>query len=313
LEFGIVKLTRVRKVAILVLFAAVFFAALPELMLYAADHKNVTVTYKVEKFANLNSEGSSALKALVWYPKLAGTAKLAKAPTGGFPVIVFLHGFGGPAFVYPALGRKLASRGYIVVFNDTAILNPKLQRKDAIALFHALKASNENSDSPWYKSMNLNKVGLAGHSMGAGTTAHTLAQNPGYKAGFCFAPWPGGIPFTRDAGQINVPLAIVHGEGDTALPWKKTAKALLDSLPADSTDSFLYLLNADCYHQNVARSVYWGKEKDRAVFQTTTELCLAFFDKHLKGEKQKLQIMLANNSKAPRLTGIYKRAQRSGQ
>jgi dienelactone hydrolase len=279
----------------------------PDLMLFAADHKNIKTGYSKQTLKNPRATGSSSLKTLIWYPKRQGSDQLAKKPRAGFPVIVFLHGFGGPAFVYPVLGRTLASHGYIVVINNTAIVNPSLQRKDAVSIFHALKVLNSNPQSRWYQSMDLQNVGLAGHSMGAGTTAHTLAANPGYKAGFCFAPWPGGKPFTDTAPQIRVPLGIVHGEGDTALPWKETAKTLFDSLPSESADSFLYLLNSKCTHQNVARSIYWANDKDKMVFQTTTELCLSYFDKHLKQNQAPLNSILLESSPNAILTKIYRK------
>jgi len=119
--------------------------------------------------------------------------------------------------------------------------------------------------------------------MGGGSTAHVLAENPGYRAGFCFAPWPAKLSFADSAAKITVPMGIVHGKGDTVLPWRSTAKALYDGLGEGPARRFLYLLDGRCKHQNVARSVFFGKRADKQVFAATSDICVAFFEEQLRG------------------------------
>jgi dienelactone hydrolase len=265
-----------------------------------------TFSWTNQSTLDSKAQGSKSLRSLVFYPTdKKGSKIIAKKPTGGFPVVVFLHGWGGPAFAYPALGQELAKHGYITILSDTAWTNAELQRKDGHALYAAIKHENENKKSMWFEAMNLSKVGLSGHSMGGGSTAHVLAKNPGYKAGFCFAPWAGGLPFSSDASQIEVPVGIVHGEGDTKLKWKETGGKLFKALPGKLKGKFLYLLNTKATHQNVARLGWRGKDKNKPIFDCTMKLCISFFDKHLKGEGVKLDQLLKNTDKEANLVKIF--------
>lgn len=270
-----------------------------------------------ETLPNPTDAGSPELKCMVWYPGHERFSRaIAPAPEGGYPVIVFLHGRGGPAIAYTALGRRLAAEGYVVVLSDTALFEPDVQRDDGIALFAALGEANATEASFWQDNLDMGAVGVAGHSMGGGSAAHVLAENPGYRAGFAFAPWDGGRDFAATGGRIDVPLGIIHGEGDTTLPWRTTGKVLYDALPRGA-EKFLYLVNHDMTHQNLAVLLPFAKDATREVFETSATLCAAFFDKHLRGSARELSRRLADKSDEPRLVRLYRPdkapAKRSGR
>ena len=242
-----------------------------------------------EAFPNTTGKGTAELKATLWYPTQGPkTNDLAPGP---HPVIVFLHGRGGFAMAYAALGERLAERGYVVVLSDTARVNPTAQMRDGSALFHALRAANEAEASFWKGALDMSAAGVTGHSMGGGASAHILAENPGYKAGFCFAPWQGAKRFS-DAVAIQVPVGIIHGVNDRTLPWKSTGKALYDQLPTDCSGRFLYVLKKEATHLNIALSFPFSSEADKAVFKTCVDLCLAFFDAHLRNSPAGLEALL---------------------
>ncbi len=245
-----------------------------------------------ERFENTTGAGSKTLGSMLVYPS---QKRALVEKEGGWPVIVFLHGSGGFALAYTALGRELAARGYIVVLSNTAISDAELQRQDGNALFVALQASNQDEDSFWHGGLNMERVGLAGHSMGGGSTAHVLASNPGYAAGFCFAPWQGGLDFDTDCGDIEVPVGIVHGEGDTTLAWELTGKRLFDALPA-RIEKFLYLRDGAITHMNVALRLPFASRVDKALFADHIELCAAFFAKHLQKDGEALKSLFANTA-----------------
>lgn len=254
-----------------------------------------------EWFENTSGAGSDKLSSMLVYPR---EKRALRAREGGWPVIVFLHGSGGFALAYTALGRELAARGYVVVLSNTAISDPQRQRQDGNALFGALQASNQDESSFWHGGLDMSAVGLAGHSMGGGSTAHVLADNPGYAAGFCFAPWQGGVAFSTDCGSIEVPVGIVHGEGDTTLAWRETGKRLFDALP-QGVERFLYLRDRAVDHMNVALRLPFASATNKALFADHLELCAAFFAKHLQGEPEPLQRLFANTADDEHFVELY--------
>lgn len=260
---------------------------------------------RTENFNNPTSEGTKLLRSLVFYPTKPGNKLLAEAPKDGFKVLVFLHGRGGPAGVYTPLGKTFAKQGYIVVLSDTARSDALKQVQDGKALFKALSIVNKTPGSFWQGALNMKKVGLSGHSMGGGSTAHILADNPGYAAGFCFAPWQGSARFVGNANRIKAPIGIVHGKGDKVLRWNSTGKRLYDALSKDC-DRFLYLMDESVNHYNVALNIPFRKKSDKTIYLSTEKLCLAFFDMHLKNRSEALTALLKENNGDKRLVKLYR-------
>jgi dienelactone hydrolase len=270
------------------------------LCLGSVAHAAPAISSRPEAFVNPSSSGAKTLDSVVWYPTRGGSKALAKKPKGGFPVVVFLHGIGGLAENYAGISKILAGQGYIVVQNNTARFNGIQQRKDGAALFYALNAVNRSKKSFWYKSINMKKVALSGHSMGGGSTVDILAKNPGFAVGFCFAP----VSNFSAARSIKVPVGCVMGEGDK-YKWKN-GENLFNALPKGLKGKFFYLLNAEADHQNLIREKRWGGNKaNQEVFKTSMNLALAFFNKHLKGQGKTLAKILKDVKKEPRLKKIY--------
>ncbi|MDF1662443.1 MAG: dienelactone hydrolase family protein, partial [Planctomycetota bacterium] len=237
------------------------------------------------------------LKTVIWYPTAKDSKALAKKPKNGFPVLVFLHGFGGLADTYRDLSQGLAKQGYIVVQNNSARFSSWQQRKDGRALYNALKAANKSKKSFWHGAFNMKKIALGGHSMGAGSATAILAKNPGYKAGFCFAP----VAKFENAGKVTVPMGLVMGEGDK-YDWKN-GERLFRQLPK-KLEKFFYLLNSEADHQNLVRRRTQG-QANQEVWSFSFKLCLAFLDKHLKDQDKVLETLL-NEPKESRRTKIYR-------
>ncbi|MDP6929075.1 MAG: hypothetical protein QF412_05175 [Planctomycetota bacterium] len=235
-------------------------------------------------FANPTGEGSSKLLARVFYPaNREGENSAPGDHPKGWPVVVFLHGFGTLGNWYVRLGRRLAEDGYIAVMSDTARILPQRQAKDGRSLFFALARENNNRHSVFAGAFDMKRVALAGHSMGGGNTIRILATNPGYRAGFCFAPWDGLLPAgTSDyakayAPGVRVPLGIVHGKGDVILPWQRTALRHFDRATGFASFKLLYLLDESCGHRNLVRQRKRAKEVDRNIWERSVTLAMSFF------------------------------------
>ena len=271
----------------------------------------VPVGYVNERFDNPAKTGAKRLSALVFYAaKKNGQETPVLPKKGGYPVVVVLHGLGGRALIMYAMASQLVQAGYIVVANDTGQFDPEAQARDATALFQALVAENKNKESEFKGQLDMSRAGICGHSMGGGNTVRVLADNPGYKAGFCFAPWGGkilpnskAIYVDRYAAKVTTPLGIVHGTGDRILAWRDHAHRYLEAMKETPASKFLYLLNDDCDHINVAVAGPLSSKRAKAVFYNSVGLAVAFFDCHLRNQPEALDKILGKDAKKnnPRL------------
>jgi dienelactone hydrolase len=263
------------------------------------------IGWRTQRFPRGGSKDGS-LAAVVCYPsKVAAedehNAQLAPRK-GGYPVIVFMHGLGGSGSQMLGVGRHFARNGYIAVLTDTTRFNRSLQARNGAAFFSCLKLCNADEDSFLHGQLDTERVGIGGHSMGGGNSMRVLGENPGYKAGFCFAPWTTGRGLEKKsyvdmyASTIKVPLGIVHGVKDRVLPWKKNAMRLFEATQKDATMKVLWVLDDTASHINIAIQRN-RRPADVAVFKLCLKTATAFFDRHLKGQANALDGMLDPKSK----------------
>ena len=256
------------------------------------------VSWRPASFSNPTENGSEDLKAVVHYPTKPGqngkeAAEVANRD-GGYPVLVLLHGLGGTGPLMQPLGSLLARHGYIVVCTDTTSNNRELQAVNAGAFFSALTEENKRKESPFAGQLDMARAGITGHSMGGGNTAKVLTDNPGYKAGFCFAPWTTesgsstGADYLGEAiDKIAVPIGILHGINDRVLPWQSNALSLYSALSEHKTTVVFWRLGEEANHVNVAfpaSSRTQSTENDRAMFGLCSNLAVAFFDRFLRAD-----------------------------
>lgn len=249
---------------------------------------------------NPTGQGSSSLSVRVLYPATAaGTDTPLLARPGGWPTIVFLHGFTllGNNYQQP-LGTRWAERGFIVVLSNTAQFDNIGQEADGRALFPALQAANATPGGPFVGGLDLTRVALSGHSMGGGNVANVLANNPGYRCGFAFAPVP---PRGNNGALVTVPIGVVAGNGDTIAPPTTNALPYYQSLTAFGDLKLLYLLNGDATHTNLA-GLFLSGATATAVFQRAADVGLGFLQHGLDADPTGLEAALGPAALAePRL------------
>jgi dienelactone hydrolase len=222
---------------------------------------------------NTTGQGTSSLAVRVLYPATAvGTNTPLLARAGGWPTIVFLHGFALLGNSYGPLGTRWAERGFIVVLANTAQFDNLGQEADGRALFPALQAANSAPGGPFAGGIDLARVALSGHSMGGGNVANVLASNPGYRCGFAFAPVPAR---GSNGALVTVPIGVVAGTGDTITPPATNAQPYYASLTAFAELKLLYLLNGDATHTNLA-GLFLSGATATAVFQRAADVGLGF-------------------------------------
>ena len=101
-------------------------------------------------WSNSTGQGSSTLAARVLYPAATATTNAPILPQpGGWPTIVFLHGFAVLGNSYATLGANWAQQGFLVVLSNTMQFDNQGQEYDGRALFAALQAANTAPGGPF--------------------------------------------------------------------------------------------------------------------------------------------------------------------
>jgi predicted dienelactone hydrolase len=237
------------------------------------------------------------------------------------PVILFSHGLGGSRDNNPYLGNHWAKRGYLVVFiqhpgSDEQVWKeqPALQRMSAMknaasldnflargadipAVIDALTAWNRQSGHALAGRMNLEKIGMSGHSFGANTTQSVAGQSfpggrsflePRIDAALMMSPGPParGNPATAFA-EIKIPCLLMTGTRDDSPIGSQSAEDRLKVFPNLKNAPAWQVVFDGADHMAFSESNLrrGALKKDPRYHRAILALGTAFWDTHLKGEK----------------------------
>ncbi|MAG55673.1 MAG: hypothetical protein CMJ83_05210 [Planctomycetes bacterium] len=251
----------------------------------ALDAQLVIAANRDVVFANPTPIGNAFVSCRLWYPATAPVvaAPVATPPAGGGPAVVFLHGYALNGLAYDRIGIWLAQRGYVAVMMNTGVFNWNEQRDDGIAL-HAVLAAEAQSASSWlFGNVDPSRMAVAGHSMGGANTFRVLAQNPGYVTGVGFATWDGLGWQTTTGPQVQTPLLLLHGRGDTVVMWPSSS-AWFANTPAFTGVKTLYVLDTNCRHDNIANLLPAFTPTDLQVFERCATVATRWLDRWLKND-----------------------------
>lgn len=239
------------------------------------------------------------------------------------PVVLFSHGLGGSRDNNPYLGEHWAKRGYVVVFmqhigsdesvwKDAAALERMTamrqaasaknyidRTKDVPAVLDALAKWNVEKGHPLSGRMNLETVGMSGHSFGAQTTQVMAGQSAGrislrdsrVDAAVMMSPSP---PARGDAaaafGTVKIPCLLMTGTLDDS--------PIGNTTPVDRLKVFPHLKEAPAWqvvfdkatHMDFGqRALKGGPIKATRYHRAILALTTAFWDAELKGRPEALK------------------------
>ena len=245
--------------------------------------------------------------------------------TAPAPVILFSHGLGGSRTGSVFLGEHWAGRGYVAVFlqhpgsdesvwknepmqdrmramNQAASLGNFLLRvQDVPAVLTQLGIWNADKTNQLANRLDLNKVGMSGHSFGAVTTEAVSGEavpaggrkftDPRIKAAVVFSPSaPRAGSAAKAFGKVKVPWMLMTGTKDVAPIGNADLKSRLAVYPA--------LHGAPKYEvvlHNAEHSVFTDRALpgDRAPrnpnhHRVILALSTAFWDAYLRGDAEAL-------------------------
>ncbi|OIN86821.1 MAG: hypothetical protein AUJ12_04185 [Alphaproteobacteria bacterium CG1_02_46_17] len=240
--------------------------------------------------------------------------------SGPFPVILWSHGLGGSRDGAGFISRFIASHGYIVVHiqhhgTDSSLWEGKKGHPwDVIRATHIPRHATLNrfKDVPFVLDqlatldiaplMDLNKIGMSGHSFGAMTTQIMAGQKRGHgkrlydlyepriKAGIAYSPGPhmekkGHTP--QDFyGAIKIPLLVMTGTDDDS-PLKNFGyKDRLEVFThSGGPDQHLIVMDGgDHMVYNGSRGQLDANPKQETHEAIIKILSLAFWDAYLKDD-----------------------------
>ncbi|HOZ39548.1 MAG: hypothetical protein IPO05_19070 [Flavobacteriales bacterium] len=190
--------------------APVFLALVANGQPFAIGERSITF-YDPVRDRNVPTE--------VYYPAItAGTD--APTATGGFPVLVFGHGFVMTTDAYANIWSHFVPKGYIVALPTTEggfAPDHATFGADLAHVASALQAANTQTGSP-FEGHVLPATALMGHSMGGGASFLGAAGNTGIQALVNLAPAETDPSATAAAGSVTVPTLVFAASEDCVTP-----------------------------------------------------------------------------------------------
>ena len=160
------------------------------------------------------------------------------------PSIIIIPGYANPEASMQAWGPFLASHGIVTMTIGTNnIFQYPNARKDALldALI-SIKQENSRAASPLYNKLDVNKLALAGWSMGGGGAQLAAVEDSSLKAIVALCPWLD--PNTTNSSTVNhnIPIIFVSSELDAIAPPSSHADMQYQLTPS-STKKLIYEIN----------------------------------------------------------------------
>lgn len=147
-----------------------------------------------------------------------------------YPIIVIANGTGIKGSKYKALFKHYASWGFVVIGNEDESSWSGLSSDKC--LDYLLK-QNEDKDSIFYNKLDLDNIGITGHSQGGVAVFNTITNQEHsdmYKAAVALSPaneeLAESLEWHYDASKTNIPIMIIAGtsgefEIETVIPFEK--------------------------------------------------------------------------------------------
>lgn len=159
------------------------------------------------------SQDETIGKFAVWYPSELENSDKA------YPVVLWANGTGSTSSTYTAFFRHLASWGFIVVGNDDENTRTGESLNKAIDL---LIQENGSEDSILYNKIDLDRIGISGHSQGGPAVFNMAVNQPhadmiktvyAVSATSSYHTRVFGDGWEYDISKVNVPTFLTAGTG----------------------------------------------------------------------------------------------------
>lgn len=250
---------------------------------------------------------------------------------GPSAVVLFSHGLGGACTNNPYLGEHWAKRGYVAVFmqhpgSDESVWqdvpaaqrmramrqaasgqNFKLRVDDVPAVLDQLQRWNNDNAHALHGRLDLDHVGMAGHSFGAVTTQAVSGQAYANRQPFTDPRIDAALPMSPSApsrgsadkafGDVGIPWMLMTGTLDEAAIGDTTVAERLAVYPALPPGDKYELVLKDAEHSAFSdRSLPGDREaRNPNHHRVILALSTAFWDAYLKDDPHALQWLSGDN------------------
>jgi predicted dienelactone hydrolase len=249
------------------------------------------------------------------------------------PVVLFSHGLGGSRQGSAYLGRHWAASGYVAVFlqhpgsDDSlwkdkpmaqrlaavkaggSLANFKLRVEDIVAVLDALPGWHTDPKHPLVGRLDVQKVGMSGHSFGAITTQAVAGQKAGrfdftdkrIRAAIPMSPSLPRLGTPAEAfGQVAVPWLLMTGTHDVAIVADFTPESRLQLFPALPAGGKYELVLNGAEHSAFTETPLPGDSQPRNPNHHRAILALstAFWDANLRGNAEAKAWLEAEGARA---------------
>ena len=245
------------------------------------------------------------------------------ASNASAPVVLFSHGLGGSRAGSKFLGEQWSARGYVAVFlqhpgSDETVWKdvPRPERMEAMrqaaslenfllrvhdvhAVLDQLALWNKNG--PLAGRMDLEKIGMSGHSFGAVTTeavsgetlplSGTTLTDSRIRAAVIFSPsTPVSTTAEQAFGAVKIPWLLMTGTKDVAPIGQADLKSRLAVYPAlHGAPKYEVVLNQAEHSAFTDRALPGDREpRNPNHHRVILALSTAFWDAYLRGDKDAL-------------------------
>jgi len=241
------------------------------------------------------------------------------------PVVLFSHGLGGSRENNSYLGKYWAAAGYVCVFmqhagsdrevwrsaklsNRLAALKKAASGKstldrmqDVSFVIDQLEKWNQEKDHPLYGKLDLEHIGMSGHSFGAVTTLDVSGRKYPFgksfaekriEAFFAMSPQPGkGLSASRALGHIAAPFLCMTGTKDDSPINKRVTpesrREVYKALPAG--DKYELVFDGGHHFTFGDSKGLRTRGRDPDHHPAIQKISLKFWDAYLRNDKSERQ------------------------
>ena len=156
-------------------------------------------------------------KIKIYYPN-----EMILYPNKRYPLVIMVNGTGVEYYKYEPVLKHLSSWGFIVAGNDDQ------STADGISVINTLKFIlnlNNSNGNIFYNRIDINKIGLSGHSQGGCGTFNAITKHGEFsnyfKCAFVSSATTKSLiekwnlkPFEYQSEMVNIPIMIVSSKGN---------------------------------------------------------------------------------------------------
>ena len=151
-----------------------------------------------------------------------------------YPMVILVNGTGGKATKYEPLLQHLASWGFIVVGNQDKGTGTG---KTTITTLKYMLSENKNSESIFFNKIDVDNIGITGHSQGGAATMNAITkydESKYFKTAIPISPVSEKTAlettnYSYDSSKVNIPIFILAGtsgdfEIEIVIPFEEMQK-----------------------------------------------------------------------------------------